>query len=270
MRSIKSNLSSWIISAVTYLTLALICVFLSPLGIPEAWADYAGGLGLISVPPEVALTNFFAIVISLTIHEFAHAWVADRMGDPTPARYDRLNLNPITIMKAHPFGALVIPLIGSFNGVLFGFAATPVNPSLVHRKYTMRQAERWISLAGPISNVLLALISSVVLATLVLTLSKTQMDTTFKPLVALAYALLQTNVILALFNMIPVAPLDGFTVLQSSIPRHLSHIIDFIHQYQNMLLIFVFIFGGRLLSPIIIWVSNSLLRGALMLLGIFV
>ena len=268
MRSIKSNLSSWIISAITYLTLALICVFLSPLGIPEVWASYAG-IGGSSIKPEVVLTNFFAIVISLTIHEFAHAWVADRMGDPTPARYDRLNLNPITIMKAHPFGALIVPLIGSMNGFLIAWAATPVNPNLVYRKYTVRQAERWISLAGPISNVLLAIITALIVVGLNLFLSDGQKDL-MKPLIDLTGTLVLTNVFLALFNLIPVPPLDGFTALDNSLPRDLSHVTELIQRYNNMLLMFVFFFGAELLIPVVFSVFNFIIQSAQMLLGIFV
>ena len=65
----------------------------------------------------------------------------------------------MTIIKAHPFGALIIPIIGSLNGFLIGMAATPVNPHRVDRKYTLRQAERWISFAGPLSNVILAVLT---------------------------------------------------------------------------------------------------------------
>ena len=142
--------------SIVSLTLMFILCGVSPLLVSSAWASM--GFGSMGIQPEVVLTNFFAIMISLTVHEFAHAWVADKMGDPTPGRYDRLNLNPITLIKAHPFGALIVPLIGSVNGFLIGWAATPVNPHLVKRKYTLRQAQRWISIAGPLSNVILAVI----------------------------------------------------------------------------------------------------------------
>ena len=147
-----------------------------------------------SVDPLDVLVNFSAIIISLTVHEFAHAWSANYMGDPTPARYDRLNLNPITLMKAHPFGALLVPLIGSFNGFLIGWAATPVNPRLVSRKYTLRQAEFWISIAGPLSNLLLAVLSAFAFGALhKLAMSGGELSQTLEPLYHLSQAMVLTN-----------------------------------------------------------------------------
>lgn len=206
------------------------------------------------------MTNFLAILISLTLHEFAHAYVADKMGDPTPRRYDRLNLNPITIIKAHPFGALIVPLIGATQGFLLGWAATPVNPHLVNRKYSLRQAERWIALAGPLSNVLLAILSALFLAALhiIVVGNQPELRTPLAPLLDLSEALLITNIFLALFNMIPIPPFDGFTVLSSSIPRDLADITKLLEQYGNMIILFVLFFGGRILSPIIYTCSRFL------------
>ena len=202
--------------------------------------------------PQLILTNFFAIIISLTIHEFAHAWVADRMGDPTPRRHDRLNLNPLTIIRAEPLGAFIVPLILSFTGSLFAWASTPVNPHLVHRKYTLRQAERWIAIAGPLSNAIFALISALFYVLLVKYMPEEgELTLWLAPLVPLMGALVYTNIVLALFNMIPVEPLDGFTVLESSLPRNLSHITRMIRERRVLIFLFVFMFAGRLLGPII-------------------
>jgi Zn-dependent protease len=203
---------------------------------------------------QVVITNFFSIIISLTVHEYAHAYVANRMGDPTPARFGRLNLNPITIIKAHPFGALIIPLIGSFNGFLLGWAATPVNPHLVNRKYTLRQAERWISIAGPLSNVIFAILCALLYTGL--SIFAEGSEETYKPILHLSQTLVFTNVFLALFNMIPIPPFDGFTVLSSSLPNAMSEITTYLEQYGNMILLFVFYFGGRILSPLIIKIST--------------
>ena len=176
------------------------------------------------------------------------------MGDPTPARFGRLNLNPITIIKAHPFGALIIPLIGSFNGFLLGWAATPVNPHLVNRKYTLRQAERWISIAGPLSNVIFAILCALLYTGL--SIFAEGSEETYKPILHLSQTLVFTNVFLALFNMIPIPPFDGFTVLSSSLPNAMSEITTYLEQYGNMILLFVFYFGGRILSPLIIKIST--------------
>ena len=220
------------------------------------------------VKPEVVLTNFFAIMISLTVHEFAHAWVADKMGDPTPSRYDRLNLNPITLIKAHPFGAFIVPLIGSVNGFLIGWAATPVNPHLVKRKYTLSQAERWISIAGPLSNVILAVICTFFYIIMVKYSSESTLEL-IKPVVSLSGTLITTNIILALFNMIPVPPLDGFSVLQSGIPKSYLYITEMINQYSNMIIIFVFMFGAEILIPAVLFFQDILLKFGAAVLSIF-
>lgn len=227
-----------------------------------------------NVDPKIVLINFFAIIVSLTIHEYAHAWMANRLGDPTPARYDRLNLNPITIMKAHPFGALIVPLIGSMNGFLIGWAATPVNPSLVDRKYTLRQAERWIALAGPLSNVILAIVSGLVFA-LIHTLlrgiaSEAELALWLEPLYGLAGAMVLTNVFLAIFNMIPVPPFDGFIILQNSLSRQFSDLFHMLRQYGNMIFIFIFFFGGRVISPLVSKLSELIIKWSLYVFHFFV
>ena len=249
-------------------TLMLIAILWGafPQLISSAWAS--AGYDSSSIQPEVVLTQFFAIIISLTIHEFAHAWVADKMGDPTPGRYGRLNLNPITIIKAHPFGAFLVPLIGSMNGFLFGMAATPVNPHLVKRKYTLRQAERWISFAGPLSNVILAIVATMIYIALAKYTSESTKEI-LKPLLSLSGALITTNIILALFNLIPVPPLDGFTVLQSSIPKSQAHVTEMINQYKNMIIIFVIFFGGELIMPAVIFIQSLLIRTGVAIFSMF-
>jgi len=212
-----------------------------------------------SIDPRAVLVNFTAIILSLTIHEFAHAIVAHKMGDPTPERYDRLNINPITLMKAHPFGALIIPLIGAMNGFLIGWAATPVNPRLVDRRFTMRQAEFWISIAGPLSNLILAALSAFAYVSLYKA-SQGSAESELTPLLHLSSAMVMTNIFLTLFNMIPVPPFDGFTVLESSAPRSLYPVISFIQERSSIVILFVFVFGGRILSPLIYQIHELLLQ----------
>ncbi len=222
--------------------------------------------------PQNVITNFFAIIISLTVHEYAHALVAHKMGDPTPARYGRLNLNPFTIIKAHPFGALIVPLLGSFIGYLIGCAATPVNPHLVDRKYSLRQAERWIALAGPLSNVFFAIFSSLIMTALGLYLSSQgdpSLRENLEPLLHLSYTLVTTNIFLAIFNMIPIPPFDGFAVLSSSIPKAMSQVTSILEQYGNMAFIFIFCFGGELLIPLVYGGTTFINNISYMLLSLF-
>lgn len=212
------------------------------------------------IDPVGVLVNFVAIILSLTVHEFAHAKVADYMGDPTPARHGRLNLNPLTIIRAHPFGALLMPLIGALNGFLIGWAATPVNPRLVRRQYTLRQADFWISIAGPLSNVLLGLLCALTLHLTDPALLGAELGELLRPVHHLSAVMVLTNVFLALFNLIPVPPFDGFSVLASAAPRELRGAVQFIEERANLLILFVFFFGGRLLSPLIFTLAHLLIK----------
>ncbi len=220
-----------------------------------------------TIDPVGVLVNFVAIILSLTVHEFAHAKVADYMGDPTPARHGRLNLNPLTIIKAHPFGALLMPLIGAVNGFLIGWAATPVNPRLVRRQYTMRQADFWISIAGPLSNVLLALLSALTLHLTSPAVLGGELGELLRPIHHLSAVMVLTNVFLALFNLIPVPPFDGFSVLASAAPRELQGLVQSIAERANLLILFVFFFGGRLLSPLIYRLTDLILEVSALLVS---
>ncbi|MEE2644626.1 MAG: site-2 protease family protein [Myxococcota bacterium] len=192
------------------------------------------------------MVNFFAITLALTVHEYAHAWVADKLGDPTPRRAGRLVFSTIPIMRAEPFGALIVPLLGAFSGFLIGWASTPVNPRLINRKYTLRQGERWIAAAGPISNFLFFLVSLLHFTLL----SPHRGSTWGAPLFALSQALIFVNCLLTIFNLIPIPPLDGFTVLESSASRELSGVVSFLRQYGTILLLLVFFKGSVLFRPI--------------------
>src|SRR5688572_29604401 len=102
---------------------------------------------------RVILVTYVTLLIALTVHEFAHAWMADSLGDDTPRRAGRLSLNPITLIRDQPIGTLVVPLIAALMGGMMGWASTPVNYSRVRRGIPMRRAMVLITAAGPFSNV---------------------------------------------------------------------------------------------------------------------
>jgi Zn-dependent protease len=198
------------------------------------------------------MVSFLAIVISLTVHEFAHAWMADKLGDPTPREHGRLTLNPIVLFKAHPFGALLVPLIGAFQGFLIGWAATPVNPRLVRRDITMRKAEFLISFAGPASNLILAVISALLWAAVV-----RMQAGDLEPITYLLQMMVFANVFLALLNLMPVPPLDGFTVLEALSPK--NPIIPFVKNYSLIVLLLVFMYAGHIFRPVMQWTNSALM-----------
>ena len=219
------------------------------------------------------LVTFLALLISLTVHEFAHAFTADRLGDPTPRQHGRVTLNPVVIIRAHPVGALLLPLLGpALFGFLFAFASTPVNPAKVRRGVSIRKAEFLIALAGPVSNVILGVLAGGVCLALVSTfpsefhfpllvgqveLVEVAHSSPLVALVELARMMVIVNVILAIFNIIPIPPLDGFTVATAFWPD--TGFGNFVKQYQMVLLLLFIIYAGHLLSPVIVGAQKLLI-----------
>ncbi|MFZ2024784.1 MAG: site-2 protease family protein [Microgenomates group bacterium] len=208
------------------------------------------------------LTEFLGIIIAfvfaLTIHEFAHAWVSDRLGDPTARLMGRLTLNP----KAHldPIGTLMI-LFASFGW------AKPVPFDPFNLKNPRRDT-MLISLAGPVANLLGASISAILLRLFLLipTSSSLMLEgiVTFLVTVLMMFVILNVN--LAIFNLIPIHPLDGFKIVEGILPERESK------QWASlqglgifMIILFVFpLFGGtspvlRFISPIVTSIITFLL-----------
>jgi Zn-dependent protease len=197
---------------------------------------------LLSSPLEFLLVAA-ALIVSLTIHEFSHAFVAEKLGDPTPRIQGRISLNPLAHLD--PLGTLAILFVG------FGWGK-PVEFDPYNLRHPKRDAGL-IAAAGPISNLLVATLTAVALHI-----------ASFPDFVAGALALVvATNVGLAIFNLIPVHPLDGGKILIALAPRDVAREWDAIlHQYGSMILLFLIIpWSGRsavgsLISPIV----NAILK----------
>src|SRR5262252_6336353 len=194
------------------------------------------------------IIQFIVLLLSLSVHESAHAWTADVLGDPTARYLGRVSLNPL--VHADPFGTFLLPLIGVFflGGAMFGWAKpVPVN---VNRLRRPSRDHMLVAAAGPISNLLLAfalLISLMILKSVsanagfllgrVAYGQIVEGSPILAPLVAFAYYGIIINVILAVFNFIPVAPLDGAAVLSGLLPRSMSTAFDQMQNYGFVLLI---------------------------------
>jgi len=198
---------------------------------------------------QQVLVAFLSILISITLHEFGHAWAADVLGDPTPRRHGRVSLNPMVLIRAEPFGTVVIPLIGAVYGFLFGYASTPVTPSLARRAGSLRRAEFLIAAAGPLANVRLFLVASFALSWY----GYHQKDAVSD----LLYSLVVVNVILAVFNIFPIPPLDGFTIFRSLFPS--LSILRLIERQAGIIFIIFILSGSRVFAPIIrgvnLWIA---------------
>jgi len=195
-----------------------------------------------------------ALLVAITIHEFAHAFAADRLGDPTPRIQGRLTLNPLAHLD--PVGTLMLLLVRIGWGKPVQF--DPYNLANPKRDTAI------ISFAGPLSNLLLASLLAIVLRFV---------TNPFSPAYSLANIIppfIFLNVVLAIFNLVPIHPLDGGKILVGLLPREDAHRVDlFLRRYGIfILLLMIFpIFGpvspvSMLISPIINFILGILMPGA--------
>ena len=165
-----------------------------------------------------ALVLIVVLIGSVVVHEVAHAWQARREGDDTAEKLGRITLNPIPHLD--PFGSFIVPalLYLSGSGIFFGWAKpVPVNP-MNYREYVAGDIR--VSLAGIVSNLILAAISTVLMAVMIKletvgAIPATGLDVVF---VALEYGIM-INLVLAFFNLVPIPPLDGSHVLAHVLPK---------------------------------------------------
>jgi Zn-dependent protease len=185
--------------------------------------------------------GFTVLLFSLTVHEMSHAWVADRLGDTTARRLGRVSLNPL--VHADPVGTILFPLIAAFSGIpLIGWAK-PVPVSL-RQLANPRRDYVLIAAAGPASNLALAIAAALALTVLPVSPVTLGEPNVTAPLAALLGRALQINVLLAVFNMIPIPPLDGGNVLGGLLPYRLSRQFDQIRPYGFLLLYALMLTGG--------------------------
>jgi len=178
---------------------------------------------------------FTVLLFSLTIHESAHAWTADRLGDPTARRLGRVSLNPL--VHADPIGTVLFPLIAMLTGVpLIGWAK-PVPVNVRHLRHHRRDYVL-VAAAGPASNVLLALSAAVLLAVLPVSPVTHGQPNVSVPIATLLNGAVRINVLLAVFNMIPIPPLDGGNVLGGLLPRSLASRFDAIVRPYGYILLY--------------------------------
>jgi Zn-dependent protease len=197
---------------------------------------------LLNIDVAQILISFIVLLFSLTVHEMAHAWTADRLGDPTARLLGRVSLNPL--VHADPIGTVLFPLIAMITGVrwLIGWAKpVPVN---IRQLRHPRRDYVLVAAAGPASNLLLAIISAFALKALPISPVVLEEPNVSAPLASFLSQAMQLNVLLAVFNMIPIPPLDGGNVLAGLLSNQLAGLFNLLRPYGFLLLYALILTGG--------------------------
>jgi Zn-dependent protease len=208
---------------------------------------------------RLILVQAFVILFAITVHEAAHAWTASKFGDPTAAALGRASLNPL--VHIDPFGTIIFPLLLILlKQPVFGWAKpVPYNPFNLRHP---RKGGLWISFAGPIANILTASAAVVLFRLLKLFGARASVSPVFsKPLEGIVLVLFVTAVInatLAVFNLIPIPPLDGSGILAGLLPEPAAAKFERIRPYGFLILIALMY--SRILTLIFSPVQNLILK----------
>ncbi len=211
---------------------------------------FTGGFNLIEI-----LLTFPGVLIALTFHEFAHAFVADKLGDDTPRSQGRLNLNPFSHLD--PFGFIIL----LFAHVGWG-KPVQINPRNFNSKYSLSAAEAMVAVAGPIMNLILAIVFGLIYCAIIKFAPSVLFLLGGAVNIILQYIII-VNIGLGVFNLIPLPPLDGSKILMHFLPYNAKRWFEEHTQifYIVFLIIWITPIAGYIISPVI----NSIMKGILSL-----
>src|SRR6185369_5362067 len=206
------------------------------------------------------------LLLAISAHECAHAWMSNRFGDDTARLLGRITLNPMA--HTDPVGTLLIPIVnfvlgaGGARSFLIGWGKpTPVNPLRWHNKDL---ANIMVSIAGILANLLIAIIAFTIIKLLLMTGLFFQIPASLQePVALLLDNMLTMNISLAVFNLLPFPPLDGSKVLETFLPASMQPALDFLEQYGYWLLILLIYMGvfRAIIRPILRAVYSLILAG---------
>ncbi len=195
------------------------------------------------------------LLFALTLHEYAHGYVAYRLGDPTAYRAGRLSLNPLRHLD--PLGTL------AFFFIKIGWAKpVPVNPAYFRNP---RQDMLWVALAGPLTNLALAVISALLLRVMLFAIAVLPempiLQAILLPLVWMLVASIWINLVLCVFNVLPIPPLDGGRIIAGLLPANLAGSFAALERYGFLFILILALTGvlSSIILPIITFANNLLL-----------
>ncbi len=196
--------------------------------------------------------TFYILVLlmSVVVHEVAHGFAAEKLGDPTARNLGRLTLNPLKHLD--PIGSVLIPilLVISNAGFVFGWAKpVPYNPNNLRDK---KRGTIIVAFAGVFANIILALGFSLIIQIL------SFYNIGNESLMGIFSIIVLINIVLAVFNLIPIPPLDGSKILFALLPPRFRYIEIFLEQYALIVLIFFIVFVWKYVSPLLFWLFHIL------------
>ena len=204
------------------------------------------------------------LLLAISAHEAAHAWMSYKFGDDTARLLGRITLNPVA--HTDPIGTLLIPIVGFVFGAMGGGRLpligwgkpTPVNPLRWRQKDL---ANVMVSIAGILANLLIAIIAFTILKVLIVSgLIESIPDSLLEPVLLFLQFLLTMNVSLAVFNLLPFPPLDGSKILDTFLPASMQPVMAVLEQYGFLILIVLMYMGffSAIINPILGFVFSLL------------
>lgn len=195
------------------------------------------------------------VLFAITVHEVAHGWVARHLGDPTAMMLGRLTLNPLKHID--PIGTVLVPIVLILlGGVIFGWAK-PVPITVENLKHPKRDMA-YVAVAGPLSNLLMALLWALVMK--VALLASSVAPGLAMPLTYMGAAGITINTILMVLNLLPVPPLDGSRVVASLLPDPMAWKFNRLEPYGLIILLALMVSGilGQVLEPGVVMIQNGI------------
>lgn len=182
-----------------------------------------------------------ALIMSVVVHEVSHGYVADILGDGTARFSGRLTLNPVKHLD--PIGSFLIPILSYFSaGFLFGWAKpVPYNP---YNLKNQRWGELMVAAAGPLSNFLIAIVFGLIIR------FSSELGINSVAFLSLSASIVFLNIILGVFNLVPIPPLDGSKVLFSILPAKLGYIQENLERYWPIALVVFVLFLWQFIAPV--------------------